>query len=290
METNPQEIELNFDGNSKQDLDELEAARMELSEELNSPAIAEEESVYMPEAEIAADTAELENTSSFRRQDKAAVNTADTEILVRSRQPSNRPAGTPPLESHPHEEPLTAMEMVVAGKSYGTALRILREQHNMSYKELEQITLIQPRYLEALENENLKALPPLVYVIGFIKTLCRFYKLNSDTAQSLVAKLKEQLEYSCNDELMNTLDVDRSGAAANEKRLKNIMMGMTGGALSIIVLIVLLVVLFRGGCSSTSSTPSAKTVVTGNSKFDFAKIDKLLPQPELKVPKLPVAE
>jgi cytoskeletal protein RodZ len=212
-------------------------------------------------------------------------------MLLRSRHPVNRPAGTPPLESTFAEETVTAMEMVVAGKSYGTAMRLLREQHNMSYKELEQVTLIQPRYLEALENEDLDNLPPLVYVIAYIRTLCRFYKVSSDTSQVLVAKLKEQLEYSCNDELMNTLDVDRSGAAANERRLKNIMMVLTGGVLGVIVLVILLVVLFRSGCSAEESTekkPAAVSSSSVDSKFNTNKIDKLLPAPDNGVPKLPL--
>lgn len=303
METNPREIELNFDGDSGQDIDELEQAREELSEEISTSASAENfpesaddylvNSVQEPAAAAApADTAEAVPAAA-EPQERTFVNT-DTGMLLRSRHPVNRPAGTPPLEYGNAEENVTAVEMVVAGKSYGAALRLLREQHNMSYKDLEQVTLIQPHYLEAMENENLRALPPLVYVIAYIRTLCRFYKVSEDTSQNLVAKLKEQLAYSCNDELMNTLDVDRSGAAVNERRLKNIMMVLTGGVLGVIVLIILLVVLFRGGCSSAESSGSGssdavKTSVV-SSNFDTGKLDKLLPAPEIKVQKLPVAE
>ena len=297
METNPKEIELNFDSSSGQDLEELEKAREALSEEINFNAAPEnevedfaEEYSDSEDLPVEADP-EVEEKAFEPEQSVSNVVNNDTEMLLRSRHPVNRPAGTPPLESNSAEEAVTAMEMVVAGKSYGAALRLLREQHNMSYKELEQVTLIQPHYLEALENEDLRVLPPLVYVIAYIRTLCRFYKVSSDTSQTLVAKLKEQLEYSCNDELMNTLDVDRSGAAANERRLKNIMMVLTGGVLGIIVLVILLVVLFRSGCSDeeiAEKKPAAVSSSAVDSKFNTNKLDRLLPAPDNSVSKLPL--
>lgn len=224
----------------------------------------------------------------------AAAAMSDSAVMLSSRHPSNRPAGTPPLENSYAAEPMTAMEMVVAGKSFGTALRILREQHNMSYEELEQVTRIQARFLEALENENLAALPPLVYAIGFIRTLSRVYKLSNSTSQQLVAKLKEQLEYSCNDELMNTLDIDCSGMVENERRLKRFLTAMAAAAIGLIGLIVLLIVCFSscGDSRSTVATESGSDVVTVSTAegFDPKSIDGLLKAPTLEMPKLPVAE
>ncbi|MBE6368793.1 MAG: helix-turn-helix domain-containing protein [Lentisphaerae bacterium] len=275
MEDKPRELELNFDSGAaaEQIAAELETANFTD----NVPPVAAEE-VDAAAENVAADSAN------------------DVEVLLRSRHPANRPAGTPPLPGTVHNT-VSAMETAIAGKSYGMALRLLREQQNMSFKELEQLTRIQPRFLEALENEDLKVLPPLVYVIAYIRTLCRIYKLSDDTSQKLVAKLKEQLEYSCNDELMNTLDIDRSGAAANELKLKKIIFAMAGLAVGVIAVIVLIVVLAVNSGSDGAAEPVAAPSVTESAadaekveKFDPNSLYSLLEPPALDLPKLPVAE
>lgn len=208
--------------------------------------------------------------------------------MLRSRQPMNRPAGTPPLANNSGGEKISAMELAIIGKSYGAALRILREQHQVSYKELEQATLIQPHYLEALENENLSALPPMAYVIAFIRSLCSFYKLSSETGNQMVAKLKEQLEYTCNDELMNSLDVDATGLEVNERRIKRIIWGGSGILVLIAAVIVIIVMLVN-----SSSKPKITVVDKPSGQqehFDPNTIYPLLEPPTLDLPKLPVAE
>ena len=265
--------------------DFYEAAPME--DELHEVEAVEED--FSPEVSVESESAYTECSTA------SAPVVNDSKVLLRSRHPVNRPAGTPPLENLYDPEPVTAMEMAIAGKSYGSALRILREQRGLSFKELEQVTQIQPRFLEALENEDISVLP-LVYVIAFIKTLCRFYKISDDTAQSLVAKLKTQLEYSCNDEMINSLDVDRSGEADNEQKLKNIMMLFIGGIVALIALIVLVIVFFSGigskndvavGDGKINDAPAAATAV---GSFKPESVEALLPKPVMTLPQLPVAQ
>jgi hypothetical protein len=136
---------------------------------------------------------------------------------------------------------------------------------------------------------------PLVYVIAFIKTLCRFYKISDDTAQSLVAKLKTHLEYSCNDEMINSLDVDRSGEADNEQKLKNIMMLFIGSIVALIALIVLGTVFFAGGSSKEGAAGEGQikddpAAVTAVGNFKPESVETLLPKPVMTLPQLPVAQ
>ena len=156
MENNPREIELNF--SSENDMAELEAARSELSSELEKTESLQNEPVedglsdgkveeLQPDCELAANT-----IADFTGAEKNAAD-PDSPVLLRSRYPVNRPAGTPPLSDQPAYENMSVLETTLAGKSYGVALKMLREQRGVSRKELEQVTLIQSRYLEALENE-----------------------------------------------------------------------------------------------------------------------------------------
>lgn len=283
MENDPKEIELNFDGSNSSSAPENNGqwSSMEAANDMFSDAAAAEEN---PVAEV------TEKSQAVMEEVVAPVAAAVENTaadIFSSRQPMNRPAGTPPLENAPQHEKVSAVELVVAGKSYGQALRILREHYQVTHKELEQATLIQTHYLEALENENLSALPPLVYVIAFTRSLCNYYKVSSETSTQLVAKLKEQLEYTCNDELMNSLDVDASGAEVNEKRMKRIIFGFAGALVFLVVVIVGILIFARSG---EPDVTVVETPVGKQHHFDPNTIYPLLEPPALDLPKLPVAE
>ncbi len=226
-------------------------------------------------------------TAGFNIAANGSNVTDDLADIPRSRLPMNCPAGTMPLEEKPAVRKISEAELAVVGKSFGTALRMLREHHQLDRKALEQATLIQARYLEALENEDLKALPPLAFVIGYIRSLCSFYKLSDETTGQMVAKLKEQLEYSCNDAMMKSLEVDAAGEEVNARRMKHIVWGLAGAVVLVAVLITLGVILL-----SQKNTPNVTVVkpAAGQQHFDPNTIYPLLEPPTLDLPKLPVAE
>lgn len=60
----------------------------------------------------------------------------------------------------------------------GKLLREAREKKNLSLAEVEQITHIRQRYLQALEEEDFQILPGQVYAIGFIRTYARVLGLD----------------------------------------------------------------------------------------------------------------
>lgn len=286
MEEQPREMELNFGNADKENLDSaVENPAADTETDHSGGGIIDRENASNMSAPV-------------QNSESPAAATSPVDSMLRSRYPANRPAGTLPLNSGVHEQ-ITTLEMAISGKSYGSALRILREQNNLTYKELEQVTMIQPRFQEALENERPDQ--PLVYVIAQIRTLCRFYKLSNATSDALVAKLKEQLEYSCNDEIIGSLDVDRSGAEANERKLKKILFGIITAAVAVVLLITVLAILLSGGCSSDEmpQSPAEKsgpasqiTAAPGDNaeKFDSTAVYSLLEPPTLDLPKLPVAE
>ena len=101
---------------------------------------------------------------------------------------------------------------------------------------------------------------------------------------------------SCNYEMINSLDVDRSGEADNEQKLKNIMMLFIGGIVALIALIVLVIVFFSGigskndvavGDGKINDAPSAATAV---GSFKPESVEALLPKPVMTLPQLPVAQ
>ncbi|MBE6380793.1 MAG: hypothetical protein E7047_07675 [Lentisphaerae bacterium] len=304
MEENPREIELNFGNGSEEQIEELESVREELSEAMayddGNESAEDYPADYSNESSGQFESAEEVDSNAFDRygednpEANASAGRGDPEMLLRSRQPMNRPAGTPPLNSVSGGEQVSALEKAVAGKSYGTALRILREQHNMTYEELENITRIQPRFIEALENESLRESMSLAFVIGYIRTLCRVYGVSKNTSDTLVAKLKEQLEYSCNDEFIQGLDVDDSGQKENDEKLKKIIWGFGVIGAAVLALIILLIVMISS-CSSSPEDPgtvpdSAAVEESSSGSFDPETIQPLLKEHKLEMQKLPLAK
>jgi len=60
----------------------------------------------------------------------------------------------------------------------GPMLRQIREKINIELNEISQVTKIQVRTLEAIENEDYDALPPAAYVRGFVKTYAKLLALD----------------------------------------------------------------------------------------------------------------
>ena len=88
--------------------------------------------------------------------------------------------------------------------------------------------------------------------------------------------------------MINSLDVDDSGAEVNERRIKRIVFGFAGIVLLLVVVIISVLLLTR-----ESSKPQITVVENPDGKvqhFDPNTIYPLLEPPTLDLPKLPVAE
>ena len=305
QENTPREVELNFSTNEER-MEDLEAARAELSGELNAlPDDLPEKGTETVAEEFVSNTDNVEpapapapGPESAPEPVPAAPSAPEPEVL-RSRQPVNRPAGTPPLENVHNSGGMSALEKSLAGKSYGTVLRMLREHHNLTFKDLEQVTKVQPHYWEALEKENLGALPPVVFVVGYIRKLGRYYKLSDETSNMLVEQLKENMKYSCPDEIISSLEVDRTGQEENERKLKRLLVALVGGVLLVIAAIVLIIALFNScgkkpapvkQVSPEVSANGEAVLPDGKNSFDPNTVYVLLEPPTLDLPRLPAGQ
>ena len=64
--------------------------------------------------------------------------------------------------------------------SLGKKLKNQREAKYLTIEEVSQITKIKPKYIIALENEELDQLPPRVYTVGFIQNMAALYQLQPE--------------------------------------------------------------------------------------------------------------
>ena len=91
----------------------------------------------------------------------------------------------------------------VAGDgSFGSCLAELRQRHNYTIRQLAEETKIREIYLEALEAEDYRNLPQLVYVMGYIRKLCALYGVGKEDADALTAGLRERLQYELPEDML----------------------------------------------------------------------------------------
>jgi cytoskeletal protein RodZ len=89
----------------------------------------------------------------------------------------------------------------------GNSLREARIRRGLSIKDVEDVTKIRSKYLEALEEDDFEVLPGPTYVKGFLRTYATFLKLNAD---ALVDQYRSQYEPRNDDPAVLRADLTRS--------------------------------------------------------------------------------
>lgn len=82
-------------------------------------------------------------------------------------------------------------------KELGEILRSARENKGMSYEEIFEITKIQPRYLQAIEEGNLEVFPGEVYTKGSLRNFAKALGLDETVIMEKYYQLKGQSEAPC---------------------------------------------------------------------------------------------
>ena len=164
---------------------------------------------------------------------------------------------------------------------FGDYLRLLRQRRRLTLQDLETATHIRAVYLRAMEEENYDELPPAVYVLGYIKNLCRFYRLDEETVGVLTSEVRQRVEYESPSDSSKVIR-DFEPSQENPLLLRRVLLA-GGGLLLLLALAVLLAVWFfaagRGGAPVLGGTP-----------VDEARLLKLQAPPVLEDTVLPVPE
>jgi len=92
-------------------------------------------------------------------------------------------------------------------------LRKAREAKGMELKEVEEITKIRSKYLQALEEEDYGILPGGAYTVGFLRSYARFLDLDSESLVNTfreVTATKLETTFNNNTQETNRRDGDQS--------------------------------------------------------------------------------
>ncbi len=190
------------------------------------------------------------------------------------------PAEPAPAEPAPAASPDSGLLPEPTGH-FGDYLRLLRQRRRLTLQDLETATHIRAVYLRAMEEENYNELPPAVYVLGYIKNLCRFYRLDEETVGVLTSEIRQRVEYESPSDSSKVIR-DFEPSQENPLLLRRVLLA-GGGILLLLALAVLLAVWFfaagRGGAPVLGGTP-----------VDEARLLKLQAPPVLEDTVLPVPE
>lgn len=169
----------------------------------------------------------------------------------------------------------------VAGEgSFGGYLRELRRRNNLSIAQIVEETRIKTEYLEALEAEDYGRLPQPVYVLGYVRKLCNLYHVPADRVNSLTADLRERLEYELPEDISKSV-VDRAVSEENERKLRQLMIFFSAGAVLIVAMLAVGGVLLFNNLRR--QTPSVQGPV-----FEPSALVELQGRPRLSVTELNV--
>jgi curved DNA-binding protein CbpA len=100
---------------------------------------------------------------------------------------SRRSAPEPPVQQPTPpkimREPVTHVSQFIA-EFTGSAIRMLREQHGLTLRDIADITKVGTRYLESIEEEDYKKLPARAYIRGFLQLYAKALGCDPDRVAS----------------------------------------------------------------------------------------------------------
>lgn len=165
---------------------------------------------------------------------------------------------------------------------FGRRLHDIRSRLGMSVSEVGESTKIRSIYIEAIEKEDYSSLPPVVYVLAYVKTLCGFYGVGPDETESMTVDIRRRLELECKapgDPSKSVVDMELS--EENPILLKRILLAVGAGLFVIAGLLTLLVLAIASDSSKTppaGSKPAAAPIVV-----DEKTLLGMQPEPALDI-------
>ncbi len=164
--------------------------------------------------------------------------------------------------------------------SFGAYLRAVRERNNVTIAELAESTKIRSTYIEAVEAEDFDSLPPVVYVLAYIKKLCRCLQIPENIVEELTGEIQRHLEYESPEDPSKTV-VDVELSTENPVIFKRILIfGGMGIFLLVLLISLAIFLLFPSGGSENSSAASS------NVKIDENTLLSIQDTPEMKISEL----
>ena len=152
-------------------------------------------------------------------------------------------------------------------------LKSARLESGLSLEQVEAETQIRGKYLEALEMGDFDNLPQQVYVLAYLRKLCRLYGISAKDEEKLVLPWR-QVAREVPENLPASMIQDED--SENSKVLRRLEFGLLAGGAIIVIGIVAFLVILAVSFFKKDPTPAPK--------FDNAVLLELQEKPELTAP------
>lgn len=143
-------------------------------------------------------------------------------------------------------------------QSVGPTLKKAREDFGLSHEDVERVTKIRTRYLEAMERDDYDALPGAVYAQGFLKTYANYLDLDGE---ALSQGLRDRREAPEEPDTDRTEDKRRyrdramgAGRPRRGRRRRVPVIALVGAILALIILAAAVTGLYFVGLQATQSS------------------------------------
>ncbi|CAN5884243.1 hypothetical protein BH23ACT11_BH23ACT11_06220 [soil metagenome] len=168
----------------------------------------------------------------------------------------------------------------------GPTLKKAREDFGLTHEDVERVTKIRERYLDAMERDDYDALPGIVYAQGFLKTYANYLELDGEklarelkdreAARSGEPELDE--ESTSGGAVRSSRSRAGSGPVRRPRRLRLSPIFVIGAVLGLILLIIVVGGLYLVGLQASRSSdgsepepPKAESAADSSQQKDSQK-------------------
>lgn len=173
--------------------------------------------------------------------------------------------------------------------SLGSSLRDMRESRGISLQDVAEHTKIRKDYLEALELEDFKRLPPAVFVCGYVRKICEMYQVPREVNDDVIRQLKAHADYGLGEEgIEQIIEADPEIYSEADQRTRRIFLV---SCLTLVVLggiVVGIVALSLSGRENPPPVSSGGPAVVG--VFNADSLKELNPPQVIRMSELPLPE
>ena len=146
-------------------------------------------------------------------------------------------------------------------------------------------TKIKKEYIDAIEKDDFKHLPPMVYVQAYVKNLCSLYNIDGEEAEEILSDLRKDAKSTVPEEILVHLEEEKQVNLEEAQKVKRFVYSVMTGLALILLLVVLTVIyifVYPGRSSGSSSQTQPEPVVAEpGAKFTETEMYKLIPKESL---------
>jgi hypothetical protein len=169
--------------------------------------------------------------------------------------------------------------------SLGIFLQEARVKAGYSMSQVSMITKLNIHYIEALERDDFKNTPPLIYVKAYVKKLSSLYKIDAAKALSLLTS-SDNTDKKLSDSIFQDLQETKQHNQKDEEKIKVIFK-----ISAIVFSIIILSFIILGGVfwfSDNNSNIADKPLTASEKAVTVKNMEKLIVPQSISLTELPV--